>query len=88
MCEHKHVLTCLQNIELETVLSRVEDAVLLLQGNPYMLAEGGALLQARRRRSPPSARVCVDCLYPCSFSESRCHRQLHVLPLTSCVYIY
>ncbi|KAL3160912.1 hypothetical protein ABBQ38_009304 [Trebouxia sp. C0009 RCD-2024] len=77
-----------QNIELETVLSRVEDAVLLLQGNPYMLAEGGALLQARRRRSPPSARVCVDCLYPCSFSESRCHRQLHVLPLTSCVYIY
>lgn len=49
----------MQNAELETVLRRVEDAVLLLQGNPYMLAEQGALLQARRRRSPPSARVCV-----------------------------
>ena len=58
--EHKHVLIyLLQNIEVETILSRVEDAVLLLQGNPYMLAEEGALLQARRRRSPPSARVCT-----------------------------
>ena len=48
---------CLQSFELEAVLSQVEDAVLLLQGNPYLLAEKGPLLQARRRRSPPSARV-------------------------------
>ena len=42
---------------LEQVLSRVEDAVLMLQGTSYMLAEKGPLLHARRRRLPPSARV-------------------------------
>lgn len=55
MCHCSHV--CLQSSDLEIVLSRVEDAVLLLQGNPYLLAEKGLLLQARRRRSPPTARV-------------------------------
>ena len=46
-----------QGSDLEQVLSRFEDAVLLLQGRPYMLAEKGDILQARRRRLPPSARV-------------------------------
>ncbi len=48
---------CVQGSSLEQVLSRVEDAVLMLQGTSYMLAEKGALLHARRRRLPPSARV-------------------------------
>ncbi len=47
----------MQGSSLEQVLSRVEDAVLMLQGTSYMLAEKGALLHARRRRLPPSARV-------------------------------
>ena len=49
--------TCVQGSSLEQVLSRVEDAVLMLQGTSYMLAEKGSLLHARRRRLPPSARV-------------------------------
>ena len=49
----------MQDSELESVLSRVEDAVLLLQGNSYMLVEKAALLHARRRRLAPSARVGV-----------------------------
>lgn len=48
---------CVQGSSLEQVLSRVEDAVLMLQGTTYMLAEKGALLHARGRRLPPSARV-------------------------------
>ena len=48
---------CVQGSSLEQVLSRVEDAVLMLQGTSYMLAEKGPLLHARRRRLPPSARV-------------------------------
>ncbi len=51
------VCVCVQGSSLEQVLSRVEDAVLMLQGTSYMLAEKGALLHARRRRLPPSARV-------------------------------
>ncbi|DBA85128.1 TPA: hypothetical protein ACH3X2_005848 [Trebouxia sp. C0005] len=47
----------MQGSSLEQVLSRVEDAVLMLQGTTYMLAEKGALLHARGRRLPPSARV-------------------------------
>lgn len=47
----------LQDLSLEQVLSRVEDAILMLQGSPYMLAEKGVLLQARRRRLPTSVRV-------------------------------
>ncbi len=47
----------MQGSSLEQVLSRVEDAVLMLQGTSYMLAEKGPLLHARRRRLPPSARV-------------------------------
>ena len=49
--------TRVQGSSLEQVLSRVEDAVLMLQGTSYMLAEKGSLLHARRRRLPPSARV-------------------------------
>ena len=47
----------MQGSRLEQVLSQLEDAVLMLQGTPYLLAEKGALLFARRRRLPPSARV-------------------------------
>ena len=53
----------LQDSGIDQVLSLVEDAVLMLQGTAYMLADKGALLQARRRRLPPSARVIGHCLF-------------------------
>ena len=51
-----------QECEIEQQVSRLEDAVLMLQGCPYMLAAKGPLLHACRHRSAPQARVC-PCLY-------------------------
>ncbi|KAL0042160.1 hypothetical protein WJX77_004929 [Trebouxia sp. C0004] len=55
--EPTHNSDFMQGSSLEQVLRRVEDAVLMLQGTSYMLADKGALLHARRCRLPPSARV-------------------------------
>ena len=56
------VSVVMQDSSIEQVLSRVEDAVLILQGTPYLLAETGSLLHARRHRLPPSARVSAPCI--------------------------
>ena len=47
----------MQESEMEQQLSRLEDAVLMLQGCPYMLAARGPLLHACRQRAAPQARV-------------------------------
>ena len=47
----------LQESEIEQQLSRVEDAVLMLQGCPYLLAPRGPLLLSCRQRAAPQARV-------------------------------
>lgn len=46
-----------QESEVEQQLCRLEDAVLMLQGCPYMLAANGPLLRACRQRAAPQARV-------------------------------
>ena len=61
----------MQDSTIEQVLSRVEDAVLILQGTPYLLAETGGLLHARRHRLPPSARVSPPCIVWAAWYSTR-----------------